>query len=101
MRLILLTICVWVCFVSGAAWAVIDCSRAKTNADLMICSNSRLAAAQEEMAWTFRQALRRGVDQNLLRDSQRAWYEHERNVCNDAPCLLEAFEERSAELANY
>jgi len=101
MRLILLTICVWVCLVSGAAWAAIDCSRAKTNADLMICSNSRLAAAQEEMAWTFRQALRRGVDQNLLRESQRSWYENERNGCNDAPCLLKAFEERSAELANY
>jgi uncharacterized protein len=101
MRLILLTICVWICFVSGAALAAIDCSRAKTNADLMICSNSRLAAAQEEMAWTFRQALRRGVDQILLRDSQRTWYENERNVCNDALCLLKAFEERSGELANY
>ena len=101
MRLILLTICVWICLVSGAALAAIDCSRAKTNADLMICSNSRLAAAQEEMAWTFRQALRRGVDQILLRDSQRTWCENERNVCNDAPCLLKAFEERSAELANY
>ena len=101
MRLIMWTMCVWACLVSGAAWAVIDCSRAKTNADLMICSSSRLAAAQEEMAWTFRQALRRGDDQNLLQDSQRSWYENERNVCNDATCLLKAFEERSAELANY
>ena len=101
MRLILLTICVWICVGSGAAWAAIDCSRAKTNADLMICSNSQLAAAQEEMAWVFRQALRRGVDQSLLRDSQRNWYENERNVCNDAPCLLKAFNDRSAELANY
>jgi len=92
---------VWICLVSGAAWAVIDCSRAKTNADLMICSNSRLAAAQEEMAWTFRQDWRRGVDQSLLRDSQRSWYENERNVCKDAHCLLKAFDERSAELANY
>ena len=101
MRLILLTMCVWICVGSGAAWAAIDCSRAKTNADLMICSNSSLAAAQEEMAWVFRQALRRGVDQILLRDSQRNWYENERNVCNDAPCLLKAFNDRSAELASY
>ena len=101
MRLILLTMCFCVCLTSGAASAVIDCSRAKTNADLMICSNSELAAAQEQMALTFRQALRRGVDQNLLRDSQRSWYENERNVCNDAPCLLKAFDERSAELDNY
>jgi uncharacterized protein len=93
--------CVWACLVSASAVAAIDCSRAKTNADLMICSNSKLAAAQEEMAWSFRQALRRGVDQSLLRDSQRSWYHNERNGCNDAPCLLKAFEERSAELSNY
>jgi len=101
MRLILLTMCMWICVGSGAAWAAIDCSRAKTNADLMICSNSKLAAAQEEMAWVFRQAVRRGVDQILLRDSQRNWYENERNVCNDASCLLKAFNDRSAELASY
>ena len=101
MRLIMLTMCVWIFVGSGAAWAAIDCSRAKTNADLMICSNSKLAAAQEDMAWTFRQALQRGVDQSLLRDSQRSWYHNDRNSCNDAPCLLKAFEERSAELANY
>lgn len=101
MRLMLLIMCLWVGLVSGAARAAIDCSRAKTNADLMICSNSKLAAAQEYMAWTFRQALRRGVDQDLLRDSQRAWYENERNVCDDASCLQKAFEERSAELDSY
>ncbi len=101
MRLILVFLFTWACLVPGAAFAAVDCSRAKINADLMICSNSRLAAAQEDMAWTFRQALRRGVDQNLLRESQRAWYENERNTCNDAPCLLKAFEDRSAELANY
>jgi uncharacterized protein len=101
MRLILLIMCLWAGLVSDVAWPAIDCSRAKTNADLMICSNSKLAAAQEYMAWSFRQALRRGVNQDLLRDSQRAWYENERNVCNDAPCLLKAFEERSAELDSY
>ena len=101
MRLSLLLMPLLACLMSSHAGAVIDCSRAKTNADLMICSNSKLAAAQEEMAWVFRQALRRGVDQSLLRDSQRNWYENERNVCNDAPCLLKAFDERSAELANY
>jgi len=101
MRLISLMILSWSFLVSSNAGAVIDCSRAKTNADLMICSNSELAAAQEQMARTFREALRRGVDQNLLRDSQRAWYEHDRNGCNDAACLFKALEERSAELENY
>ena len=101
MRLILLFMCLWAGLVSDVAWPAIDCSRAKTNADLMICSNSKLAAAQEYMAWSFRQALRRGVNQDLLRDSQRAWYEKERNVCNDTSCLLKAFEERSAELDSY
>ena len=101
MRLLSLILGLWICLTWDVAWAAIDCSRAKTNADLMICSNSKLAAAQERMAWTFRQALRRGVDQNLLRESQRDWYENERNVCNDAPCLLNAFDERSAELDDY
>lgn len=101
MRLILLIMSSWVCLTSSDVWAVIDCSRAKTNADLMICSNSELAAAQERMAWTFRQALQRGVDRDLLQDSQREWYENERNVCNDAPCLFKAFDERGAELDAY
>lgn len=101
MRLISPILCLCVFLNCGAAWAAIDCSRAKSNADLMICSNSKIAAAQEQMAWTFRQALRRGVDQHLLRESQRDWYENERNVCDDAECLVKAFDERSAELDNY
>lgn len=101
MRLGSLTLFLFTCLVSHNALAVIDCSRAKTNADLMICSNRTLASAQEQMAKTFRQALRRGVDQNLLRDTQRSWYANERNACNDVQCLLDAFETRSAELDTY
>lgn len=101
MRLILLNLLVLICLTSGAASAAIDCSRAKSNADLMICSNSQLASAQEQMAWSFRQALRRGVDQDLLRESQRAWYENERNTCNDVACLMESFQKRSAQLDSY
>ena len=99
LRTLLLALCVFL--MSGVAAAAIDCSRAKTNTDKLICSSSRLGLAQEQMAFSFRQAVNRGVDPAMLRRSQQQWNDQVRNACNDVPCLLKAFDERGAELDNY
>ena len=78
--------------------AALDCSRAKTNAEKMLCSNSRLAEADERLAFAFRGAIRRGADPKELMDAQRAWIHDARDVCNDVECMLKAYEERISDL---
>ena len=87
--------------ISSAGSAAIDCSRPRSNVDKLVCSSSDLTVAQEQMAYSFRMAMRRGVDLNELRRTQQEWYENVRNACNDIPCLRKAFDERGAELDNY
>ena len=81
--------------------AVIDCSRATSNADRLVCSNDRLASVEEEMARAYRNALRRGVDGEKLRATQRDWKAAVRDPCNDAACLQQAYGARILELDGY
>ncbi len=99
MRLKLLLFCVL--FATNAAVAAIDCGRAKSNVDKLICSSSKLSVAENLMAYSYQQAIRRGVDPNKLRSTQQEWRDNVRDACNDVPCLMEAFDERGAELDNY
>jgi uncharacterized protein len=101
MRLKLLCFAIFGLLVSGVAAGAIDCSRAKSNTDKLICSSSRASVAENQMAWSYRAALQRGVDPQMLRSSQREWQEQVRDACNDVPCLLKAFDERAGELDNY
>ena len=80
--------------------AAMDCSRANSNAEKLLCSNSRLAEADERMALAFRGAIRRGADPRMLMEAQRAWLHDARDVCNDVACMLEAYEERISDLDN-
>jgi uncharacterized protein len=85
----------------NAAVAAVDCSRAKSNVDKLICASSSLGLAENQMAFSYREAMRRGVDPYELRRTQEQWRQEVRDACNDVPCLLKAFDERSAELDNY
>ncbi|NIO41563.1 MAG: hypothetical protein GTO41_16135, partial [Burkholderiales bacterium] len=60
MRTKLLLFALFGALISGGAVAAIDCGRAKTNVDKLICSSSKLAVAEEQMAFSYRQAMRRG-----------------------------------------
>ena len=77
-----------------------DCSRANTNTEKLLCSNSRLAVADQRMALAFRGAIRRGADPRMLMEAQRAWIHDARDVCNDVECMLKAYEERISDLDN-
>lgn len=83
-----------------AAPSAVDCSRATSNAEKMLCSNSRLALADERMAYAFREAIRRGADPAALMQSQRRWTAEIRDTCNEVECMLKAYENRTAELEN-
>jgi uncharacterized protein len=82
----------------AAASAALDCSRAKTNTEKLLCSNSRFAEADERLAFAFRGAIRRGADPKELMDAQRAWIRDARDVCNEVECMLKAYEERISDL---
>ena len=78
--------------------AALDCSRAKSNAEKLLCSNSRLANADERMALAFRGAIHRGADPGMLMEAQRVWIHDARDVCNDVECMLRAYDERIFDL---
>ncbi len=85
---------------SAQAPAAIDCSRAKTNSEKLLCSNSRLMKAEEHMAFAFREAIKRGAKPQALMESQRVWIRDVRDVCIDVECMLRAHEQRRSELDN-
>ena len=83
-----------------SAAAALDCSRARSNAEKMVCSSSRLALAEERMAYAFRDAIRHGTDPSALMQSQRRWTTEICDACNEVECMLKAYEDRTAELEN-
>jgi uncharacterized protein len=84
--------------VPASALAALDCSRAKTNVEKLLCSNPRLAEADERLAFAFRGAIRRGADSKALMEAQGVWIREARDVCNDVECMLRAYEERISDL---
>jgi uncharacterized protein len=84
--------------VPASALAALDCSRAKTNTEKLLCSNPRLAEADERLAYAFRGAIRRGADPKVLMEAQGVWIREARDVCNDVECMLKAYEERISDL---
>ena len=82
------------------ALAVVDCSHAKTNAEKLLCSNPRLAEADQRMALAFRGAIHRGADPGTLMEAQRIWIHDVRDICNEVECMLNAYEERISDLGS-
>ncbi len=80
--------------------AAIDCSRARSNPEKMLCSNARLMQADEQLALAWKGAIRRGVDPKDLMESQRIWVREVRDACNDVECMLRAYQDRTAEIEN-
>jgi uncharacterized protein len=87
------------CVVSVAAAE--DCSRPRTAAERLICSNDRVSSAKEEMTVAFFMAYRRLASDErraAMRESQKAFEAKVRDACIDVPCILEAYSERTLEL---
>lgn len=92
----------WMCMVvAPSALAVMDCSRARTGVEKMLCSSQRAAAAEQRMALAFRAAFGHTADREALRADQQRWQSSVRDACTEIDCLLKAFEERIAELEDW
>lgn len=83
------------------AGAIPDCSKPKTKVEWLLCSNDRLAVAEQRMALAFREALNRTSDRAALLKEQKEWNQHLPDACNDVPCLMQAYRERTEELDTY
>ena len=86
---------------SSHAFAVTDCSRTRTNVERLLCSSDRLAVADQLMAIAFRDAFHRTDRREDLLADQERWLKTVRDACNDVPCLMRAYEERTSELETW
>jgi uncharacterized protein len=86
---------------SPAGIAATDCSRAKTGVEWLLCSSDRLARADHIMALAFRDAFQRTERREDLIADQERWRKTVRDVCNDVPCLMRAYEDRTSELQTW
>jgi uncharacterized protein len=91
-------VCLLLLLTAGAATAGgIDCAKAKTPVEKLLCADPALKKADAGVADAFDQALNASPDQQGVRASQRDWLKT-RNACPDAACLAEVHAKRQAEL---
>jgi uncharacterized protein YecT (DUF1311 family) len=77
---------------------VIDCARAATSVEQMICADPELARADANLAEYYKKnLLSPGSDAATLRQGQREFLAR-RNQCADAICILETYNARTQEL---
>ncbi|MEJ6564012.1 MAG: hypothetical protein ACKVKY_01085 [Burkholderiales bacterium] len=92
--------CFFVFSFGGGAHAAINCSNPTGGVERLICTSSRASVSQEDLAFSYNLAMRRGVDMKLLQQSQTDWYNNVLSRCNNVTCAVDAMAERSAEIEN-
>jgi uncharacterized protein YecT (DUF1311 family) len=76
-----------------------DCASATGAAELRVCGNSRLAAADRAVAAAYRRAETAGVSTRRLRRQQKSWLAARDRTAEDQPeALVELYERRMDEL---
>ena len=72
--------------------ASFDCAKAQSVPEVLICSDARLSAADEQLSTAYRAAFARTSDKSTLVHTQREWLKsYGVGTCKDSPCLLNAF----------
>ncbi|WP_446904139.1 lysozyme inhibitor LprI family protein [Burkholderia sp. YIM B11467] len=75
----------------------IDCTRAKTRTDHLICGDKALVSADSTLSSAYYDAIGIAADQPAVIRSQRVWLA-QRDACADAACLATAYRDRTAAL---
>jgi uncharacterized protein YecT (DUF1311 family) len=73
--------------------ASFDCDKASSKIEKLICSTPAAADSDARLASAYRLAAAKSSDPAALKQQQRDWL-RERNVCDDAACLVKANEAR-------
>jgi len=87
---VVLCICVQAAFAAG-----FDCSKANTTVEKLICSDSHLSKADEEMHDFYSRALASSAKSAELKKEQIAWIRTERDSCLNKECLAAAYQKRN------
>jgi len=98
----------WSALLTGLTlvWAVaapaasFDCAKAKSAVEKMICADAELSRLDEEMAMLYKQALQKNEKYAAaIRQEQKDWLKHMRNVCADVDCVRQAYLSRYVSLS--
>jgi len=88
---------VWMAMVVSAQGASFDCAKAGTKVEQAICDNPEISKLDEELAASYKAALKDHTQANTIKQAQRQWLK-ERNRCEDVVCVKQIFEVRLSEL---
>lgn len=82
----------------NAHTASFDCAKASTKVEKLICADRELSELDDRMANAYEWDTEGGDALPRFRGSQKAWLA-KRNVCADADCIRQRYDERIAELS--
>lgn len=82
--------------------ASFDCTKAATEQEKMICSDSTLSSLDDKLANTYKSALQETTNTKAaeIQASQKEWLRNVRNNCTSKPCLVQAYEKRILQLTS-
>lgn len=82
--------------------ASFDCTKAGTDQEKMICSDSTLSSLDGKLAKTYKSALLETANTQVgeIQASQKEWLRDVRNICTSKPCLVQAYEKRILQLTS-
>ena len=80
--------------------ASFDCTKAKNDAERLVCSDSELALLDLRMAQLYEMGLGRVSDANEFLGEQRVWLT-QRDACTDKQCLIVAYNDRIKDIQRW
>jgi uncharacterized protein DUF4236 len=75
-----------------------DCTKARSDAEHLICSDAELAADDVELAAIFAKAKAAATDQAALKERTRAEWNYREQNCHDRTCLVRWYADQKAAL---
>ncbi len=78
----------------GAHAASFDCGKAVTVIDKTICAERELSNLDDTLTRSYKDALAKSRQKDVLKSEQRAWLTNVRNKCGDTTCLKRVYRER-------
>ena len=76
------------------AWAAtLDCDKASTFVEKVICSDLRLTNLDDQLGRLYKDALAASSNSGALKAEQKAWLSS-RNQCKDSDCIMKAYDDR-------
>ncbi len=78
--------------------ASFDCGKAESEVEKMICSDDELSRLDKSLHTAYLEALKQTDIKKQIIKSQRQWLKNERDACEHAECVKNAYETRIKEL---